>query len=218
MVYVQSVPSSSSDPNFTSGCPYNVSGVNHPLGLPINKDVTTYGCRNGDAFVEGTVNGGLSVAADNNIDIVGDLRYASGTGGSDLLGLVANNYVEIWHPVKCRSGTNSSCNLDADFPGATPHNSPLDDLTVQSAILSVNHSFRVQNYGIGSPLGSLTVDGAIAQRYRGPVGTFSSSGIASGYSKNYRYDRRLKYLSPPKFLDPIASAWAIAVWKEIPNP
>ncbi len=218
VVYVQSVPSSSSDANYTSGCPFNVSGVKHPLGLPISKDVTNYGCRDGDAFVEGTLKGQLSVAADNNIDVVGDLQYKGGTGGSDLLGLVANNYVEIWHPVKCSSGTSSSCNLDANFPGATAHNSPLSDITVQSAILSVNHSFRVQNFDIGAPLGSLTVDGAIAQRYRGAVGTTSGSTIQSGYSKSYRYDRRLKYLSPPKFLDPVASAWAIAVWKEIPNP
>jgi len=28
----------------------------------------------------------------------------------------------------------------------------------------------------------------------------------------------LKYLSPPKFLDPVASAWGVAVWREITVP
>ena len=218
IIYVQSVPSSSADVNYTAGCPYSVGGRAHPLGLPISEDLTSYGCRNGDAFVTGTLKGRLSIAAENNIDIVGPTRYESGTGGTDLLGLVANNFVEVWHPVKCTSGTSNSCNLDANFPGLTARNDPLDDLTIQAAILSVNHSFRVQNYAIGADLGSLTVDGAIAQRYRGAVGTFSGGSIVSGYTKAYQYDRRLKYLSPPKFLDPVASAWAIAVWKEIHTP
>ena len=47
---------------------------------------------------------------------------------------------------------------------------------------------------------------------------FAGNTIVSGYAKDYRYDRRMKYLSPPKFIDPVASAWAIAVWKEIKNP
>lgn len=218
VIYVQAVPSSSADANYTAGCPYNVNGQNHPLGLPIRNDVTSYGCRNGDVFVDGTLKGRLSIAAENNIDIIGPTTYKDGTSGRDLLGLVANNYVEIWHPVKCSSGTSSSCNLDADFPGESGRGSPLDDVTVQAAILAVNHSFRVQNYGVGAPLGTLHVTGAIAQRYRGAVGTNSGGRIVTGYAKDYVYDRRLKYLTPPKFLDPVASAWAIAVWKEIQNP
>ena len=71
---------------------------------------------------------------------------------------------------------------------------------------------------MGAPLGTLTVTGTIGQRYRGAVGTVSGTTIQTGYAKSYRYDRRMKYLSPPKFLDPVASAWAIAVWKEIKNP
>jgi len=218
VIYVQNVPSSSTDANYTSGCPYNVNGRTHPLGLPINNDITNYGCRNGDVFVQGTLKGQLTIAADNNIDITGDLTYNSGLSGRDLLGLVANNYVELWHPVSCASGSRASCNLDANFPGETARGSAITDPTIQAALLSVNHSFRVQNYQIGAPLGAITLDGTLGQRYRGAVGTFSGSTIQTGYSKNYRYDRRMKYLSPPKFLDPVASAWAIAVWKEIQNP
>ena len=89
---------------------------------------------------------------------------------------------------------------------------------MQGAILAVNHSFRVQNYNLGAPLGTLNILGAIAQRYRGAVGTGSGGSVSTGFGKNYVYDQRLKYQSPPKFLAPISASWAIAVWKEIPVP
>ena len=90
--------------------------------------------------------------------------------------------------------------------------------TINAAILAVNHSFEVQYWNRGNALGTLAVTGAIAQRFRGPVGTNSGGTIISGYAKNYVYDQRLKYLSPPKFLDPVASAWGVAVWREIKVP
>ena len=215
VIFVQNVPSVSSDANYTSGCPYNVSGRAHPLGLPRSSDVNTYDCRNGDVFLEGTLNGQLTIAADNNIVLTWHTSYAGGLGGDDLLGLVANNYVEIYHPVSCTTGgSGSSCNLDANFPTETNRNAKFTNAAVQAAMLSVNHSFRVQKHGAGAPIGALNIDGAIAQRYRGPVGTTSGGSIASGYSKNYVYDQRLKYLSPPKFLDPVASQWGIATWAE----
>ncbi len=83
--------------------------------------------------------------------------------------------------------------------------------TIQAALLSVAHSFRVQNYKYGEDnLGSITINGAIAQKYRGIVGTINTSG----YGKNYNYDTRLKYQSPPHFLTPIAAAWQIVTWVE----
>jgi len=205
-----------SDPNYTNGCPYNVNGHAHPLGMPIASDVNTYNCRYGDVFVEGTLSGQRTIASENNIDITWNLTYKNGVGGSDLLGLVANNYVELYHPVSCTSGNSSSCNLNASFPNETPRSTKFQNPTIQAAILSVNHSFWVQRYDVGaaSGVGTLHIDGAIAQRYRGPVGTTSSGTPNTGYVKQYVYDQRLKYLSPPKFLDPVASSWGVATWAE----
>ena len=215
VIFVQNVPSLSGDPNYTNGCPYSVSGRTHPLGLPRSSDITTYGCRDGDVFLEGTLDGQLTIAADNNIVATWHTSYAGGLGGDDLLGLIANNYVEIYHPVSCTSGgSSSSCNLDANFPTETNRNAKFTNATLQAAILSVNHSFRVQRHGAGAPLGTLNIDGAIAQRFRGAVGTNSGGSVASGFAKDYVYDQRLKYLSPPKFLDPVASQWGIATWAE----
>ena len=48
------------------------------------------------------------------------------------------------------------------------------------------------------------------------AGTTSSNGvIQTGVSKNYIYDQRLKYLSPPHFIDPTRSEWQINTWAEV---
>ncbi len=218
VIYVQNVPSTSSDPNYANGCPYSVNGRSHPLGMPISNDKNTYGCRNGDVFIEGSLNGQLTVAAENNIEITWNLQYNSGVSGTDLLGLIANNFIEVYHPVRCSSGTSSGCNLNANFPNETPRNATFSSPTIQAAMLSLSHSIRVQEWAVGAPLGTLHVNGVIAQRYRGPVGTNSGGTIVSGFVKDYNYDLRLKYLSPPKFLDPVASQWGIVTWAEITVP
>jgi hypothetical protein len=169
-------------------------------------------------FIEGTLKGQLTVSAENNITITWDLTYNGGLGGTDLLGLIANNYVQLWHPVQCTSGSSSSCNLNANFPGETARGSAQTDPDIMAAMLSLQHSVWVQNYNIGAPLGTLEINGAIAQKYRGAVGTSSGGTPVTGYAKGYTYDQRLKYSSPPKFLDPVASQWQIASWAEIKTP
>ena len=129
--------------------------------------------------------------------------------------------MEIYHPIdddgssapsksdRDGNSVNGYYNLD---PSLAPRDWPLfHNPTIQAAILSVAHSFRVQNYKYGEDnLGSITINGAIAQKYRGIVGTINTSG----YGKNYNYDTRLKYQSPPHFLTPIAAAWQIVTWVE----
>lgn len=225
VIFVQNVPSVSSDPNYTNGCPYSVNGRSHPLGFPISGDQTQYECRKGDVFIEGTLDGQLTVAADNRVVVTGNTTYEGGVGGDDLLGLVANTYVEIYHPISS-SGSDlnanlppcySSCTLGGLFTGEAQKNNQLEDVQLYAAVVSVTHSFWVQNYNKGNHnnLGDLNVVGAIAQKYRGTVGTISGSTIVTGYAKNYVYDQRLQYLSPPKFLPPVDAAWAVATWAEL---
>ena len=41
----------------------------------------------------------------------------------------------------------------------------------------------------------------------------------TGYTKDYKYDKRLRYRSPPFFLDPISAAWRIIRANEqVPAP
>jgi hypothetical protein len=250
VIYVQSVPTSSADPNYTGSCPWTgttsttgrlavgqssstSSGSRlyrrHPLGYPQPNDVTTYNCLAGDVFLRGSLNGQLTIAGDNNIYIVGNTTYASGTGGTDILGLIANNYIEVYHPVRtdssgswgttCDGGGNGSytgCSLKTPLPlnSAKPTSigtQAFRNPQIQAALLTLLHSFRVQNYQYGTTnLGNLAVTGAIAQKYRGIVTLIGTSG----YGKAYTYDQRLKYTSSPHFLEPVAAAWKVATWIE----
>ena len=81
----------------------------------------------------------------------------------------------------------------------------ISNIEIDAAMLAIEHSFIVDHYDCGYSLGTLTVNGAISQKYRGPVGTTGGTG----YYKNYEYDDRLHYLEPPNFLDPIEPAWHI---------
>ena len=83
-----------------------------------------------------------------------------------------------------------------------------------AAILSLNHSFTVDNYYCGAPLGTLTVNGTIGQKFRGPVGRGGGSGKVNGYTKDYNYDDRLRFRAPPHFLDPVQAAWRIQRYTE----
>jgi hypothetical protein len=145
------------------------------------------GC--GNAIVHGGYSGQVTIAAENDVVVDGNITKS----GSGLLGLVANNFVRVKHP--CSSDTNQSGSLT--------------DPRIDAAILAINHSFIVDHYDCGNPLGDLTVNGAISQKFRGAVGTTSGGSANSGYIKDYNYDDRLRYQEPPNFLDPVESAWHI---------
>ena len=82
--------------------------------------------------------------------------------------------------------------------------------TINAAILSVNHTFQVQNYDIGSSRGTLMVSGAIAQNFRGAVGTGRT-----GYVKDYLYDQRFRNIAPPKFMVPVSTTYGVSVQVEV---
>ncbi len=243
VIYVQGVPTTSSDPNYTASCPWtgttsttgrlsvgqssSSSGKvyrQHPLGYPQPNDVTTYSCLSGDVFLRGTLSGQATIAADNNVYVVGNTTYQGGTGGTDILGLIANNYIEVYHPVRtsgstgCDGGSNGSysgCSLTIPATNTakptTMGSQALRNPQINAALLTLLHSFRVQNYQYGTTnVGNLYVTGAIAQKYRGIVTLIGTSG----YGKAYVYDQRLKYTASPHFLEPVASAWTIATWIE----
>ena len=81
---------------------------------------------------------------------------------------------------------------------------------IDAAIISVQHSFLVQNYSRGGDRGTLTVKGSIAQAHRGIVRNGSN-----GYIKAYAYDTRLRYLAPPKFLSPVTTSYGVTTQTEV---
>jgi hypothetical protein len=143
--------------------------------------------------VRGTYTASMTFGARDDILIDDNLQRAA--TADVVLGLIAQRFVRVKHPV------SSDC--DDNLSGTR------DNVTIEAAILALNNSFVLDNWQCGAKLGTLTVKGAIAQRHRGAVGTFSGSTKVSGYTKDYNYDDRLRYRNPPYFLDPISASWRV---------
>jgi Tfp pilus assembly protein PilX len=152
---------------------------------------TSSGC--GNVYIDGSYSKKLTIAAENDIIVTGNINRAT----DGLLGLIANNFVRVYHPYPTQT-SEGNC-------GSGSGEQRLLNLQIDAAILAIQHSFIVDHYNCGSNLGTLTVNGAISQKFRGPVGLTSTPG----YTKNYNYDDRLRYYSPPYFLDPVESAWHV---------
>jgi len=175
-------------------------------------------CGNGNIYVEGNVQGRVTLAAENSIVATGDLVLSNGINGIDLVGFVAGNSVEVFHPwldswVSTTTSGKTTWNwknTPAEVSG-WPHRytdpttggyNPTTGIQIDASIQTLQHSFWVQQYAQGPGEGTLLVLGSIAQRWRGIVGQGSA-----GYIKLYKYDARLKYSSPPYF-----PQWTNAKW------
>jgi Tfp pilus assembly protein PilX len=248
LLYVQNVPASTSDPNYwaptskpaavtciapdgttttaASGIGWSIGSgsvlTRYPLvgeapatswatsSTPKQWSTTTpaYGCRNGDLYVSGTVSTLTTAASENYVYVVDDITYADRT--ADLLGLVGQSSVIVWNPMSTA----------ADQPMLSQVN-----LEIDAAMVSVLHTFQVQNNDRGSTRGQLTVFGSIAQKYRGSVASAyiqtDSNGVQTvvytGYTKGYQYDTLLKTVSPPKFLEPSATSYSVIRYATVPT-
>lgn len=209
-VYVQDVPTTAGDPNTwpSSGRPTCRTNGN-PIGYPANNEdvpdaidgVASYSCQRGDIFIEGTLEGQVTFAAQNYVYITDDVVYED--ADRDMLGLIGNNMVWVHNP-KINNVT-------------TPEN-----IRIDAAILSLR-SFTVQNtrsiddgwMSSYRAIPTLTIRGSIAQRFRGVVyRSEGSSSTRSGYTKSYMHDARLLFRSPPHFLTPTTVQYGVTTWVE----
>jgi hypothetical protein len=164
------------------------------IDYTVNND---YGCA--ILMVQGTYPKSMTLGSEDDILVDGDLEATD--AGNPVLGLIANRFVRVKHDVNDACGSNNTNN-------SSPHR-VRENYRIEAAILALKDSFVVDNYQCGDDLGTLTVFGAIAQKFRGPVGTFSGTSLRSGYAKNYEYNDALRYRSPPYFLDPLQAAWRV---------
>jgi Tfp pilus assembly protein PilX len=150
----------------------------------------------GTIYVKGTYSKSLTLGAEKDVVIKGNITPTGVTPpaaptGTTTLGLIASNFVRIYHP--CTSTSEEG----------------LKNPWIYAAILSTSHVFLVDNNQCGKTLGELNVYGAIAQNFRGSVRSTTSSGT-HGYIKNYNYDDRLATDEPPYFLAPLKAGWKVA--------
>ncbi len=181
------------------GVTYNPVAPYGTTALPVPP-----GC--GNLEIQGTYSVAVTVGAENDIIIKEDVRKAA--TADVLLGMISNNFIRVYHPVK-NLVANSSGGYDCENNGG-----PGPNVTIDAAVLSLAHSFIVDNYFCGATIGTLTIFGAIAQKFRGPVGTSINGVPETGFLKAYTYDDRLRFRSPPKFIDPIAAGWQVQLYTE----
>lgn len=159
---------------------------------------------NGGLTVQGVLDGHLTFATNGTIRIVDDVTYRDSNQAGllphcdDLLGLIAGTDILV-------SDTDPN----------------LDDCVIHATMVALSNSFAAENWGSGSPRGTLTVAGSIIQSFRGSVGTGSLLGdeiqILTGYAKDYRYDWRLQDIYPPGFYRFLKTGHYTKLnWREIP--
>jgi hypothetical protein len=181
------------------------------------------GC--GNVYVHGYYTSSLTIASENDIIINGNITTATNEGvptTNAMLGLIANNFVRIYHPLtgtreasytKCGSASNDLVETET-----TPKD--MTTPTIYAAILAVKHAVIVDNFDCGSPtIGPLKIYGAVAGLFSdGMTGTFSGTTAVSGYPYDLEYDDRLQVEEPPHFLNPIEASWTIQRQTLAPNP
>lgn len=153
-----------------------------------------------DVYVEGTLDGQLSIHSEDDIIVYGDVMYETDPEtdptSDDMLGLIGEDDVIVEENAHQASGSQ--------------------DLRIDASIMAAGGSFTVEDYGSGSPRGRLYVTGGVIQNARGPVGTFSNtwSGpvLQSGFQKSYSYDTRFLTRWPPYF--PVQDKYDIISWRE----
>ena len=142
----------------------------------------------GTCHVSGILDGQATVVSNSMIEIVDDLVYAGSDANGplpdcdDILGLVASTKVNV-----ADNAANGS------------------DCVVHAHIMAMNNQASlVESYSQGSPRGTLTIHGGLAQDKWGPVGTgyYDWEGnfhVLTGYVRDFHYDWRLRSILPPGY-------------------
>ncbi len=161
----------------------------------------------GTTGVSGLLVGRVTLRTTGSVVILDDIRYGTNPATTgrcvDVLGLLSETNVVV---------ADNMMNDQVDsFRGSTASSNRrlLDDskdLTLHAVIMSMNTSFRVENFNAGATTGNpcngrdwgrgcLMLLGGLIQEARGAVGT--SGG--TGYIKQYTYDRCANLRPPPYF-------------------
>ncbi|MCK5571994.1 MAG: hypothetical protein KAJ12_04510 [Bacteroidetes bacterium] len=151
----------------------------------------------GNVTVQGTLDGELSIASQQDIQISDDILYENRNWSTsdDVLGLIAEDNVVI---------------LD-NVPNST-------NCYVDGSIFTRAGSFEAEDYNKGAPRGTFKIVGSIVQQDRGQLGTYhvGSHSVKTGYSKRFVYDKRLENpnFRPPHYPGYYTKTRAIAAWWE----
>jgi len=197
------------------------SCVDHPLGIASGEDdVREWWCTGGDAFVWGSYEGRRTVLAEDNIQVVWDLRPQDGPDGAhrsgDALGLVAGDSIVLRRPVGPTIRRIAPYGLNLPFAGphippfgAYPQDAPTSDAsgwdapTIVASLVALRGSVGIQNplRGEQHP-GPARIEGSLATRFRGIFEWEDRTAAgalrgAMGYPLELRHDPNLLDVTPP---------------------
>lgn len=150
-----------------------------------------------ELWIEGTLDGRLTICGQTNIHVRDDLLYADSTPGSgpnpgcdDMLGVI------------------SRANIIIDRTTANESN-----CEIHGALMALGEAFEVEDPYSGSPRGDLIVYGSITQAEWGRICMFEIAGwIVHGYSRKYYYDTRMLTDAPPYY--PQTGRYYVSRWDE----
>ena len=148
-------------------------------------------------WIEGTLDGRLTICGQTNIHIRGDLLYAASTPGSgpnpicdDMLGVI------------------SRANIIIDY---TPANA--SDCEIHGALMALKSAFEVEDPFSYPPRGDLIIYGSITQADWGRICMFEIAGwVIHGYSRKFYYDTRMLTDAPPYY--PQTGRYYVSRWDE----
>ena len=161
---------------------YNNTTMNPPANGVIYVQ-SNAGQTDGNVTVQGTVNGQLTVAADQNIYLSGSVAYNTdpriNPASTDMLGLVANQNITV---------------IEADAP---------TQLEVDAVMVALQGSFQVDQWWVYRGNANTAVMdqfGSLINFECGATGEMDLSGdLLGGWNQIQSYDNRLSNIAPPGF-------------------
>jgi hypothetical protein len=184
----------------TSTTKYNNTTISIPTNgvIYVQSTSTIPNChssaQDGNATVQGTVNEQLTVAADQNVYISGNVQYnnnpITNPSSTNMLGLVANQNITV---------------IEADAPA---------QLTIDGVLVALQGSFDVDQYSVNKDPIAGGLDGAVMNQFgslinyaSGCTGVVNNNGqLVAGWNQIQSYDTRLATLAPPGFPPLVNSA------------
>jgi len=195
-----------------------------------NMTEETKRCGEGNLYAEGVLSGRVTLASAQSIIVTGDLVLAGGTvTGTDLLGLVATNSVEVFHPrlgtmkaqQKCqRYKSNGTCQTyysnQYEWKGTLESVGEVSGWPRRYKEPSASSYYPSNGIQIAGSIQTL-LHSFLVQKYNvgGDKGTLyvkgsiaqrwrgivgqTVSGTQHGFTKLYQYDTRLQFTTPPYF-------------------
>ena len=191
-------------------------------------------CTEGDAIIEGELQGQVTLATSADIIVSRDLTYqcADGSGGAtttdpssvaacnsasssnDVLGLLANEDFLIAHPLGLPPCTDDGTEANPGISNVVPWSCQITNpsggslpggAVVDAAVVTLNGSTYVPNFTQGPGLGGLYQNGTNINYYPG----FNGVSGGAGYNQLLSYDLRLAYLNPPHLLQATDTVWNV---------